>query len=220
MPRHTAWILVFPLLISPLYSGAPVDTTCFRSGIAVSQTDTLIGSVALFDQTLARLEYTSRILAEKTFSNIHLQQDTAIGGYVGRLGITGEFRVLEHRIGEDSGEFVLYGSGKIKFFSARILVRFAYTQVAADRVLSQVTIAVDRRFPLLSGIIRGEAEKTLRFMQVLGKNLWEDQKLQRQLKAIAPDRVGITPVQSIEFGALNPPVRKPAHPSGLSEEEE
>jgi hypothetical protein len=160
-----------------------VDTTSLSNWTTVSKSDTIIGTVELYHEAFNKLEFTTDLIAEKTLSNVYLQQDSIAGWYTGKLGLNGHFIVLEQNSDNHSGEFVLYGTGKIKFFSARLLIHFHYREISDSLLYGTMSISVDKRFFLVKKLLNKEVQKTFRYMQVLGKNLFEDSRLQQMLMA-------------------------------------
>lgn len=171
-------------LSSPLLATerASVDTSSLSEWIVVTRSDTLIGTVPLYDEALNKLEFTTELIAEKTFSEVHLKQDSLSNWYYGKLGLRGHFLVLSKSLDYPAREFVLYGTGKIKFFPARILIRFKYIQIADSLLYGTIEVSVDKRFFLIGSLLNNEVEKMFRYMQILGKNLYEDRGLQQRLR--------------------------------------
>lgn len=159
-----------------------VDTTAIESWTAVTRSDTMTGSVTLFNEALRKLEYTLEIIAEKTFSKVYLTQDSLSEWYDGRLGVKGKFYVISHRWNKQAGEILLYGSGKIKIIPVRILIRFTYDDIGGEKIIGTITIHLDKRFPFLEKLVDREVRKTLRYMQIAGQNLSEDLTLREGLR--------------------------------------
>jgi hypothetical protein len=170
-------------LYYPLFSAerAAVDTSSLADWIVVSKSGTLIGTVPLYNEALNKLEFTTELIAKKTFSEVHLKQDSLSNWYYGKLGLKGHFLILSQDSNHQTGEFVLYGTGKIKFFLARILVRFKYTQINDSLLYGTMSISVNKRFFLIESLLNKEVEKMFRYMQILGRNLYEDERLQQML---------------------------------------
>lgn len=171
-------------LSSPLLAteNASVDTSSLSEWIMVTRSDTLIGTMPLYDEALNKLEFTTELIAEKTFSEVHLKQDSLSNWYYGKLGLKGQFLVLSNGSDYRGREFVLYGIGKIKFFPARILIRFKYTQIADSLLYGTMNVSVDNHFFLIGSLLNNEVEKMFKYMQILGKNLYEDKELQQRLR--------------------------------------
>ena len=177
------WLILFVFLsISTIDKAAVIDTSDCSSWTIVSRSDTVAGSISLFSEALNKLEYTIALIAEKTFSNVYLQEDSLTGWYIGKLGLKGHFSVLKHVANDHSGVFYLYGTGKIKLFSARLLIRFTYTKIDEALLYGIVEISVDKRFIFIDKLIDKEAKRTLGYMKIVGKNLLNDPSLQRQLR--------------------------------------
>lgn len=180
-----SFYLISCLFLSyPLFSAerASVDTSSLADWIIVSKSDTLIGTVPLYDEALNKLEFTTELMAEKTYSEVHLKQDSLSNWYYGKLGLKGHFLVLSQHSNYQTGEFVLYGTGKIKFFPAKILIRFKYTQINDSLLYGTMSISVDKRIFLIGGLLNKEVGKMFRYMQILGRNLYEDERLQQMLR--------------------------------------
>ena len=141
----------------------------------------MVGTVRIFDEALNKLEYTIGLIAEKTFQNVHLKLDPQTGWYNGRLGLSGDFYAIKHVSDSLSGEFVLYGTGKIKIFPANILIRFNYNQLTENSIRGTITISVNKRFFLLDKLVDRDVKKTLQYMQITGRNLLEDRTLYQAL---------------------------------------
>lgn len=177
------WFMLFiSLSISTIEKAAVVDTSACSSWTTVTRSDTMAGNILLFSEALSKLQYISALIAEKTFSNVHLEEDSLTGWYSGKLGLKGHFSILKQVANDHSGEFLLYGTGKIKMFPARILIRFNYTKIGDSLLYGTVTISVDKRFIFLDRLLDNEVKKTLGYMQILGRNLLDDPSLQRQLR--------------------------------------
>ena len=159
-----------------------VDTTAIESWTAVTRSDTMTGSITLFNEALSKLEYTLKIIAEKTFSKVYLVQDSLSGWYDGRLGVRGKFYVISHRWNKQSGEILLFGTGKIKIIPVRILIRFSYDDIGGEKIIGAITIHLDKRFPFLERLVEREVRKTLRYMRIAGQNLSEDLALREGLR--------------------------------------
>jgi hypothetical protein len=158
--------LSHPLLATERVS---VDTSSLSGWKMVIKSDTLIGTVPLYDAALNELEFTTDLIAEKTFSGVHLEKDSLSGWYHGKLGLRGHFLVLSKDSDYRTGKFVLYGTGKIKFFPARMLVRFNYTQITESLLNATMSVSVDRSFFLVGSLLNKEIEKMFRYMQYLAK---------------------------------------------------
>jgi len=180
--RMSILLLVLPFSVHAL-ERVYVDTTSLSNWTTVAKSDTIIGTVELYNEAFNKLEFTTDLIAEKTLSNVYLQQDSIAGWYIGKLGLNGHFIVLEQSSDNHSGEFVLYGTGKIKFFSARLLIHFHYREISDSLLCGTMSISVDKRFFLVRKLLSKEVQKTFRYMQVLGKNLFEDSRLQQMLMA-------------------------------------
>jgi len=177
-------ITVLFLLSNPILAddaAATIDTSSVSTWTTVSRSDTMVGTVQIFHEALNKLEYTIGLIAEKTFQNIHLKLDPQTGWYNGRLGLSGNFYVTKHVSDTLSGEFVLYGTGKIKIFPANILIRFNYDQITEVSIRGTVTISVNKRFFLLDKLVDRDVKKTLQYMQITGRNLFEDRMLYQAL---------------------------------------
>lgn len=177
-------ITVFFLLSHPILADdaiATIDTSSVNTWTTISRSDTMIGTVEIFHEALNKLEYTIGLIAEKTFQNIHLKLDPQTGWYNGKLGLSGDFYVIRHDSDAHSGEFVLYGTGKIKIFPANILIRFNYDQLTENSIHGTVTISVNKRFLFLDKLVDRDVKKTLQYMQITGRNLSEDRMLYRAL---------------------------------------
>lgn len=184
--QNLKWTSALFLLLSfsvHAFERVYVDTTSLSNWTTVAKSDTIIGTLELYNEAFNKLEFTTDLIAEKTLSNVYLQQDSIAGCYSGKLGLNGHFIVLEQNSDNHSGEFVLYGTGKIKFFSARLLIQFHYTEISDSLLYGTMSISVDKRFFLVKKLLSKEVQKTFRYMQVLGKNLFEDSRLQQMLMA-------------------------------------
>lgn len=173
------FLLSYPILADDAI--ATIDTSSVNTWTTVSGCDTMIGTVQIFHEALNKLEYTIGLIAEKTFQNIHLKLDPRTGWYKGRLGLSGDYYIIKHVSDAHSGEFVLYGTGKIKIFPANILIRFNYDQITENSVRGTVTISVNKRFFLLDKLVDREVKNTLQYMQIAGRNLLEDRMLYQAL---------------------------------------
>ena len=173
-------IFTLSLFVYPIFANdefAIVDTSSVHNWTTVSNSDTMAGTLEIFNAALNNLEFTIGLIAEKTFSDVHLKQISPSGWYAGKLGLSGNFLVLEHQADHQTGQLVLYGTGKIKIFGANMLIRFDYSRLDDSRVLGIVTISVNKRFPMLDKLIERDVRRTLNYMQIVGRNLLEDRKL-------------------------------------------
>ncbi len=179
--------VIFLLLILPnviiAQKGVAVDTSSLSNWTTVSASDTLVGSVLLYDQAFSKLEFTIDLIAEKTFAKVYLRQDSLSNWYSGKLGLKGHFLVLSRQSDGRTGEFVLFGTGKIKIFPAKLLIQFSYQELSNSLMYGTITISLNKRFFFLRKLVEKEALKTLRYMKIMGKNLFEDRQLRLRLDA-------------------------------------
>ncbi|TVL95454.1 MAG: hypothetical protein CV087_24330 [Candidatus Brocadia sp. WS118] len=175
----TLFLLSCPILADD--TTATVDTSSISTWTTVSKSDTMDGTLEIFNAALGNLEFTIGLIAEKTYSDVHLKQVSPSGWYAGKLGLSGHFLVLKHQADYQSGQLVLYGTGKIKFFGANMLIRFDYSRIDDSRVFGTVTISVNKHFPMLDKLIERDVRRTLSYMQIVGKNLLEDRMLHHTL---------------------------------------